>query len=123
MKILLDSSGWIEFFTGGPLSEQYAAYLTPRYQLITPTVVLYEVYKKIKREQGEETALLFAGRLNATQVIPLTESIAFLAADLSLRHGLAMADAIVYATAKDQEAEVITSDADLKDLPGVVYVR
>ena len=45
------------------------------------------------------------------------------AADLSLRHGLAMADAIVYATAKDQEAEVVTGDADLKDLPGVVYVK
>ena len=37
--------------------------------------------------------------------------------------GLAMADAIVYATAKDQHAEVITGDADLKDLPGVVYVK
>ena len=123
MKVVLDSSGWIEFFTGGPLADRYAAYLTPRYQLITPTVVLYGVYKKIKRERGEETALLFAGRLSATQVVHLTESIAFLAADLSLRHGLAMADAIVYATAQDQEAEVVTGDADLKDLPGVVYVK
>lgn len=34
-----------------------------------------------------------------------------------------MADAIVYATAKDQEAEVIMGDADLKGLPGVVYVK
>ncbi|MCW5799394.1 MAG: hypothetical protein LZF60_20137 [Nitrospira sp.] len=34
-----------------------------------------------------------------------------------------MADAIVYATARDQAAEVVTGDADLKDLPGVVYVR
>ena len=123
MKVLLDSSGWIEFFTDGPLADRYAAYLTPRHQLITPTIVLYEVYKKIKREKGEETALLFAGRLNATQVVQLTESIALLAADVSLRHGLAMADAIVYATAKDQDAEVVTGDADLKDLPGVVYVR
>jgi toxin FitB len=123
VKVLLDSSGWIEFFTGGPLAERYGSYLSPRYQLITPTIVLYEVYKKIKRERGEETALLFAGRLSATQVIPLTDSIAFLAADLSLRHGLAMADAIVYATAKDQEAEVVTGDADLKNLPGVVYVK
>ena len=76
MKALLDSSGWIEFFTGGPLAHRYAAYLSPRYQLITPTIVLYEVYKKIKRERGEETALLFAGRLNATQVVHLSESIA-----------------------------------------------
>ncbi|WHZ28007.1 MAG: hypothetical protein OJF51_002805 [Nitrospira sp.] len=66
-----------------------------------------------------ETALLFAGQLSATQVVHLTESIAFLAADMSLRYGLAMADAIVYATAKDQEAEVVTGDADLKDLSGV----
>ena len=123
MKVVLDSSGWIEFFTGGPLAERYAAYLTPRYQIITPTVVLYEVYKKIKRERGEETALLFAGRLNATHVVQLTESIAYLAADVSLRHGLAMADAIVYATAKDQDAEVITGDADLRDLLGVVYIN
>lgn len=123
MKVLLDSSGWIEFFTDGRLADQYAQYFMPKYQLITPTIVLYEVYKKIKRERGEETALLFAGRLSATQVIQLTESIALLAADLSLRHGLAMADAIVYATAKDQEAQVVTGDADLKDLPGVVYVR
>jgi predicted nucleic acid-binding protein len=115
VKVLLDSSGWIEFFTGGPLAERYASYLSPRYQLITPTIVLYEVYKKIKLERGEETALLLAGRLSGTQVIPLTDSIAFLAADLSLRHGLAMADAIVYATSKDQEAEVVTADADLKD--------
>lgn len=119
----MDSSGWVEFFTGGPLADRYAAYLAPRYQLITPTIVLYEVYKKIKRERGEETALLFAGRLSSTRVIHLTESIAYLAADVSLRHGLAMADAIVYATAKDQDAEVVTGDADLKDLPGVVYVK
>jgi len=123
VKLLVDSSGWIEFFTGGPLAERYAAYLASRYDIITPTIVLYEVYKKIKRERGEETALLLSGRLNATHVIQLTESIAYLAADLSLRHGLAMADAIVYATAKDQEAEVVTGDADLKDLPGVVYVK
>lgn len=123
MKVLVDSSGWIEFFTGGPLAERYAAYLTPRHDIITPTIVLHEVYKKIKREREEETALLFAGRLSATHVVQLTESIAYLAADLSLRHGLAMADAIVYATAKDQDAEVITGDADLKDLPGVVYIK
>lgn len=123
MKVLLDSSGWIEFFTDGQLADRYAGYFTSKYQLITPTIVLYEVYKKIKRERGEETALVFAGRLNATHLIELTESIALLAADMSLRHGLAMADAIVYATARDQNAELVTGDADLKDLPGVVYVR
>jgi toxin FitB len=85
--------------------------------------VVYEVYKKIKRERGEELALRVTARMTATQVIPLSESIALLAADISLQHGLAMADAIIYATARDQEAQVLTSDADLKDLSGVIYLR
>jgi predicted nucleic acid-binding protein len=123
VKVLVDSSGWIEFFTGGRLAERYASYLAPGSEIVTPTIVLYEVYKKIKRERGEETAVLFTGRLNATEVVPLTESIALSAADVSLRHGLGMADAIVYATGREQEAAIVTSDADLKDLPGVTYLK
>ena len=123
MKVLLDSSGWIEYFTGGPLADRYAAYLNARYSIITPTIVLYEVYKKLKRERGEETALALMGQVQTTKVVPLTDSVAYLAADISLRYGLAMADAIVYATGRDQGADVVTGDADLKDLPGVVYVR
>ncbi len=56
-------------------------------------------------------------------MIHLTESIAYLAADVSLRHGLAVANAVGYGTAKDREAEVVTGEADLKDLPRVVYVK
>lgn len=123
MKVLLDSSGWIEYFTGGPLADRYAAYLNARYSIITPTIVLYEVYKKLKRERGEETALALMGQVQTTNVVPLTDSVAYLAADISLRYGLAMADAIVYATGRDQGADVVTGDADLKNLPGVVYVR
>lgn len=60
MKIVLDSSGWIEFFTGGPLAERYAAYFAPQYDdVMTPTIVLSEVYKTIKRQRGEETAIIF----------------------------------------------------------------
>jgi toxin FitB len=97
--------------------------MVPIAESITSTMVVYEVYKKVKRERGEELALHITARLTATEVIPLTESIALLAADFSLRYGLAMADAIVYATSQDQGAQLLTSDADLKDLPGVVYLR
>ena len=123
MKLLVDSSGWIEYFSGSRLAERYGSYLARPAELITPTIVVYEVYKKIKRERGEELALRVMASLTSTEVIPLTESIALLAADVSLQYGLAMADAIIYATARDQEAEVLTSDADLKDLPGVVYLK
>ena len=123
MNVLVDSSGWIEFFAAGPLARRYEPYLTQPDRLVTPTIVIYEVYKKIKRERGEETALLVAGRMNATRVVSLTPSIALMAADVSLRHGLAMADAIVYATALDEDAQLVTSDADLKNLTGVTYLK
>lgn len=122
MNRVIDSSGWIHYFTAGRLADRYAHYIKNIKTISTPTIVLYEVYKIIKREKGEESALRIAGQLNASHIIPLTDSIALSAADMSLQHRLAMADAIVYATAQAAHAELITSDADLKDLPGVVYL-
>jgi predicted nucleic acid-binding protein len=88
---------------------------------VTPSVVIYEVYKVLKRDESEEDALRAAAQMMKTNVVPLTETLALEAADLSLEHGLAMADAIVYATGRDQGAEVVTTDADLGRLPGVVF--
>lgn len=124
---LIDSSGWLEFFTDGPLAEKYAAYLSDLSQVLTPTVVLYEVYKKIRRERGEEDALVAAAHLKKTQVVELTDAIAMRAAELSLEYHLAMADAMVYATATLHGALLVTSDSDFfpdfVPLPGVVYLE
>lgn len=122
---LIDSSGWLEFFTDGPLAEKYASYLSDLEQILTPAVVLYEVYKKIRRERGEEDALVVAAQLKKTQIIPLTDTIAMRAAELSIEHHLAMADAMVYATAMLHGVLLVTSDSDFAPdsvpLPGVVY--
>ncbi len=117
---VIDSSGWIEFFTGGQLADSYADLLQME-EVLTPTVVLYEVYKIIRRDYSEEAGLLAVAKLKATQVVELDESLALTAAEASLEHGLAMADAIVYATAVREGAELVTSDADLANLPGVTY--
>ena len=50
---LVDSSGWIEFFTDGPLAAQYSKYLKDPAKVITPSIVIYEVYKKIKKERTD----------------------------------------------------------------------
>lgn len=120
---LVDSSGWLEYFTNGPLASRYAAHLKDSKQVFTPTVVLYEVYKIIKRQRGEEEALAACAQMGKTQVVALTDSIALTAADVSLAHQLAMADAIVYATAVTHQAALVTSDADLAALPGVTYLK
>ncbi|MBI3753369.1 MAG: type II toxin-antitoxin system VapC family toxin [Deltaproteobacteria bacterium] len=119
---LIDSSGWIEFFTDGPLSAQYSKYFKEPTKIITPSIVLYEVYKKIKMERTEEDALLAVSLVNKTLIVPLNDSIALLAADVSLKYSLPMADAIVYATALENNCTVITGDAHFKGLDKVVLV-
>lgn len=120
--IVVDSSGWVEYFTAGANAAKYGAYLEKTENVATPTVVLYEVYKLVKRERTEEDALLAVAQMQKTHVVPLSESLVLAAADVSLERRLAMADAIVYATALAEGAELVTSDADLEGLPGVTYL-
>ncbi len=120
---LVDSVGWIEFFTEGPLSKDYFSYLRDTPNLLTPTIVLYEVYRKVKMERTEEEALVAAAQMSKTRIVPLTQEIALSAADVSLRYELPMADAIVYATGLCENAEIVTSDTHFENLPQVVFLR
>ena len=60
--------------------------------------------------------------MRKTQVVPLNEELALIAADISIEVKLPMADAIILATARAFEAEVITSDSDFEGVPGVTYI-
>ena len=120
---LVDSCGWLEFFTGGPLADAYATELSvPSDEIVVPTVVLHEVYKFLLRTAGEETALQCAGRMSDCRVLVFDQTLALESADLASKYGLAMADAIILASALSAEAELVTSDADLKGLPSVRYL-
>jgi len=89
---------------------------------VTPTIAVYEVYKVLKRDVSEEDALQAVAQMLRTNVVPLGPTLALEAADTSLEHSLAMADAIIYATARAHAAELVTTDADLADLPGVTFL-
>jgi len=120
--IIVDSCGWLEWFSDGILADKYKKYLENKKKLLIPTIILYEVYKILKREVGEEKALLAFGHMKSSEVIPFDENLALRAADISLLHNLAMADAIVYAAALENNCKFITSDGDLKGLPQVTFI-
>jgi len=119
---LVDSSGWLEYFSGSHLGSKYSRYFEKPAELLVPTLVLYEVYRWLKRHYGEEEAIKYMARMNEGQVVPLDDALALYAADLSLEHHLALADSIVYATALSYRADLVTSDSDFKALPGIVYL-
>jgi toxin FitB len=90
--------------------------------ILMPAIILYEVYRILKREVGEEKALLAAGYMQGYPVIPLDDTLALAAADIALQEKLAMADAIIVATSRAHNCTIISSDADLKDQVNVHYI-
>ena len=117
--IVIDSSGWIEYFADGPHANEFANRLRNPANVVAPTVAIYEVYKWVKRERSEDDALDAVATMRKAQVADLTEEIALTAADLSLAHGLAMADAMMLAFARSHRAELVTTDAIFEGIPGV----
>ena len=121
--ILVDSFGWIEYLADGQLAERYEEYLTNPAEVTTPSTVLYEVYKKLRQERKEQEALLVAAQMMKTKIVPLSEEISLLAAEIGLKHSLPMANAIVYATAMKEACPVVTSDPHFKGLEDVIYLE
>jgi len=123
--ILIDSYGWIEYFADGPLAENYATFIEKANaeNTVTPTVVIYEVYKRIKSIKGEQKALEAYAQMSRTKIVELTSPISLKAADISITLDLGMADSIVVATAKAYNAKVLTSDEHLKNLEGVKIIN
>ncbi len=120
--IVMDSTGWLEMFLGGPSAEDFYRRWREADSVVVPTIEIFEVYKVLLREASEEAADEGTGRMRLMTVVPLSDDLAIEAADFSHRHGLPMADAIIYATARAHQALLITSDAHFADLPGVEYL-
>ena len=115
---LVDSSGWIEFLGEGPLADRFAPYFEREERLIVPVIVLYEVYKKLLSFKGSTAADRFLSASLRARVVTINERLALLAARISLDRRLAMADAMIYATALAAGARLVTSDTHFKGLPG-----
>lgn len=121
--VLVDTCGWIEWLTGGPLADAFRPHLEQTDVLLVPTLVQYELAKWITRERDETLALEVIGLTHQARVVALDTSLALGAAALALEHRLAMADAVIYATARAHGATVVTSDAHFEHLSGVTYLR
>ena len=123
--ILIDSYGWIEYFTEGPLANAYAKYIEDANEenSVTPTIVIYKVYKKLKNKKGEQNALEAYAQITRTKIIELTAKISLEAAEISQSTTLSMANSIVLATARSYNAQIVTSDLHLKDTKETTFIN
>ncbi|MCP4283542.1 MAG: type II toxin-antitoxin system VapC family toxin [Gammaproteobacteria bacterium] len=119
---VVDTSGWLEYFEGGPNSGAFSIPIRETGKLVVPTICIYEISKIILRESDENHLLQALAAIQKGQVVALTPSIAAAAAKTSLKYKLPMADSIIYTTAKQFGATVWTQDVDFKNLPSVNYI-
>jgi predicted nucleic acid-binding protein len=118
---IVDSSGWLAYFADEPNGMHFLIPLNDTASLIVPTVTIYEVFKVVLRESGENDALHAVVAMQKGTVVDLTPALAIAASKLSLEHNLPMADSIILATSMEFDAILWTQDSDFKNISGVKY--
>lgn len=119
---VVDSSGWLEYFAGGPNADFFAPAVEAVDALVVPTVSLYEVFKRVLQQRGEGDALQAVALMQQGSVVELTAPIALDAARTSAELGLPMADSVILATARVHQATLWTQDSDFEGIEGVRYI-
>lgn len=119
---LVDSSGWLEYFSDSPNADFFSKALKDKHDLIVPSISLYEVFKVVLRERNEDDALQTIAVMQQCQVIDLTSQISIQSAINSIKYKLPMADSIIYTTAQLYNAVLWTQDIDFKNIPNVKYI-
>jgi toxin FitB len=118
---VVDSSGWIEFFTAGASGLLFKPVIEQRDQLLVPAINIYEVYKILSRKLPAGAVQSCLDVMRQGRVLDLTDKRAVAAADIAAKHKLAMADAVIYSMAREFDGTLWTQDVDYKGLAGVRY--
>ncbi|HRO25460.1 MAG TPA: type II toxin-antitoxin system VapC family toxin [Promineifilum sp.] len=119
---VVDSSGWLEYFTNSPNAAFFASPIKNQAELLVPVISIYEVFKRVLQQQGEEQALEVAAAMMQGMVTNLDVTTALSAARMSIEMKLPMADSIMLATARAHDAVLWTQDIDFAAIDGVQYV-
>ena len=118
---VVDTSAWIEWLVGSELGLRLRHEIPAKEHCIVPTIVQLELAKWLRRQVSEDRADEVLAYTLSCEVVPLTTSIALLAADMHSQHKLATADAIVYATALEHGADLLTCDAHFRGIQRVAF--
>lgn len=118
---IVDASGWIEFFLAGANGPTFKPVIENTRELLVSSVNMYEVHRVLSRKLPVELRDMCLEVMRRVPVIELNDERAIAASQLSLKHGLAMADAAMYAIALEHKAVLWTQDADYQGLKGVKY--
>ena len=121
-RAVVNSSGWIEVFTDGPMADRFLRVLAAEDLLVVPAISILEVFKWVLREHSEGPAIQAAAAMQRGAVVDLDSRLAIAAAQLSHTLKLPMADSIILATARSRGARLFTMDSDFRGLEDVELI-
>jgi predicted nucleic acid-binding protein len=120
---LVDSSGWLEYLADAGNADFFAPAVEDTENLIVSTVNLYEVFKRVLQQRGEDAALQAVALMQQARTVDVTSSLALTAARLSAESKLPMADSLVLAAARAHDATLWTQDSDFQGFAKVRFVK
>lgn len=120
---VVDSSGWLEYFADATNASFFAPAIEETESLLVPAVSIYEVFKRVALQRGENQALEAVAAMMQAQVVVFDATLALNAAKLSIDHRLPMADSMILATARAYDALLWTQDRDFAQIAGVKYIE
>jgi len=89
---VVDSSGWLEYFTAVLNTNFFSNAIENPNQLIVPTISIFEVFKKILHNNNENNAFKAIAVMRQGQVVALNFSLSLAAAKLSQTKKIPMVD-------------------------------
>jgi predicted nucleic acid-binding protein len=131
-KFVIDSYAWVEYAIGSNMGE-FVEFLLNNTECFTPSIVIAELSDKFHRENKlKDWGLLYKFIKNATQIIPLSDKLAFQSGQQKIKlrekqkpgeKKVGLADAIIYQTSLNHEAKLVSGDEHFKNIKNVLYLK
>jgi predicted nucleic acid-binding protein len=118
---IVDSSGWLEYLADSPNATNYAVAIESNEELLVPSIILYEVAKRLVVQGKKEIAERAIAMMKQCTEIPIDHDVALRAFELSIAHDLPLADSIIYSISVIHNATLLTQDAHFEGLPNVQF--
>ena len=123
IRYVVDSSVWIEVLAQKALAKACLKEIKSASLIFVPTMVLFEVYKKITLAHSEHQGLTAVATMSQHTMLDLTRDVALSAADIAIREKLAMTDSLMLAHARAQSAILLSLDNDFVGLADAKVLR
>ena len=120
--IVFDTYAWIEYFIGSEKGRIAKKYVDSDEEIGISSLCLAEIKVKYEKE-GRDPSEKIKFILSRSRIIAVNAEIALLAAEQKVKQGLYLIDAVMYATAINSNAKLLSGDKHFQKLDRVELLK